>query len=75
VRQGRPEEVSAAHAAWKSEARKAKSERRPKPEIRRTVGPAGWRPAEVAGHSGFGLRISFGLRFSGFRISARAEGF
>ena len=52
----------------KSEDRKPKSEGNPKPEIRkqlnRAAGLLGW----VGVDSSFGFLISFGFRFSAFRI-------
>jgi hypothetical protein len=53
-------------AALKSEHRNPKTERWPKSEILEQREPMGYYPTEVALDSDLGLRISFGLRSSGF---------
>src|ERR1035437_14634 len=53
-------------AALKSEGRNPRPEIRPKSEIREWLEPLDRYSARVAMDSGFGLRISFGLRSSGF---------
>src|ERR1019366_6176306 len=60
----------------KSEGRKPKAERRPKPEIRVGLGPLGSWADMTAVNSGFGLRASFGLRPLAFGLpSATSIGF
>ena len=59
-------------AALKSEGRRSKAERRPKPEIRDSPDPMGCCYTALAVDSDFGLRPSFGLRSSAFGfVSAR----
>jgi hypothetical protein len=52
----------------KSEDRNPKSEGNPKTEIRERLDLAGWLLGWVGVDSSFELRVSFGFRFSAFRI-------
>ena len=61
--------------AVKSETRNPKSERRPKPEIRKRLVPMARQHVGVTVDSDFGLRISFGFRVSvfGFGLQSSAR--
>jgi hypothetical protein len=61
-------------AALKSEHRNLKTKRRPKSEILEQREPMGYYPTEMALDSDLGLRISFGLRSSGFGFELSRPG-
>ena len=70
----RPVEGRSCSAALKSEDRRPKPERRPKSEFREWPNSIGCCSAGVAINSDLGLRVSFGLRSSGFGFGmARAD--